>query len=144
MRHLVRTQFVSMALLALAMHTVRAAEIADGVVDKTLAVTGVRHVTKTQTKYGMTYSDVDYRDQKGEPLLLLRLGDSAQYAMWKQVAGPAVLPVAGVGEEAFELKMMKSVCAKAGKSAACVTPANFADGTKITDAQLLALLKAAL
>jgi hypothetical protein len=144
MRHLVKTQLVSIVLLTLAIPTVPAAEIADSVVDKTLGVAGVRHVTTTQTKYGNTYSDVEYQDAKGKYLMVLRLGTSEQYAMWKQMAGPQVLPVAGVGEEAFELNMMKSVCAKAGKSAACVTPANFADGTKITDAQVLALLKAAL
>jgi hypothetical protein len=143
----VKVHLVSTALLTLVTHAVQAAEIADSVVDKTLGVAGVRHVTKTQTKYGNTYSDVEYWDSKGNYLMVVRLGTPEQYAMWKQAAASAILPLAGVGDEAFELSMtktMKSVCAKAGQRAACVTPANFSDGTKITDAQALLLLKAAL
>jgi hypothetical protein len=68
-------------LLALATHSLQAAEIADSVVEKTLGVAGVAHVTKTQTKYGMTYSDVEYKGQGGKFLLVLRLGTADQYAL---------------------------------------------------------------
>jgi hypothetical protein len=139
-----KAHLASIVLLTLATHAAQAAEIADSVVEKTLSVSGVRHTTKTQTKYGMTYSDVEYSAQGGKYVLVLRLGTPEQYALWKQVAGPETLPVTGVGEEAFELKMMKSVCARAGKNAACVTPSVLPDSPKISDAQVLALLRAAL
>lgn len=79
--------------LILSSGSVHAAEVPDSLIEKTLGITGVKHEKVTHTKYGMTYSDVSYKTQSGELLLILRLGTAEQYAFWKQAAGPAVAPV---------------------------------------------------
>lgn len=139
---------ISLALVAIALVVlsplVLAAEIADSVVEKTLGIGGVRHTAKTLTKYGMTYTDVDYRDGNGQGLLTLRLGSPDQYALWKQAAGDQVAPVGNLGLEAFQVKTFRTICAKTQSAAACVTPDLLLDSLKISDPQVQALVKAAL
>ncbi|AWI55499.1 hypothetical protein DEH84_18100 (plasmid) [Aquabacterium olei] len=130
--------------LILSSGSVHAAEVPDSLIEKTLGITGVKHEKVTHTKYGMTYSDVSYKTQSGELLLILRLGTAEQYAFWKQAAGPAVAPVSGVGAEGFQIKKPKSLCAKSQSTAVCATPDYFLKNPKITDEHLQAIVKAAL
>jgi len=130
--------------LALLCPLAHAAEVTDALVEKTLGVSGVKHTTRTQTKYGMTFSDVEYKDQKGQGLVVLRLGTAEQYGMWKQTAGDDAAPVTGVGTDAFRYKTLKAVCAKSQAVAACVTPDFLLKSPTITDAHLQALVRAAL
>lgn len=123
---------------------VNAAEVPDSLIEKTLGITGVKHEKVTHTKYGMTYSDVSYKTQGGETLLVLRLGSAEQYAFWKQAAGPALEPVSGLGAEGFRIKKPKSLCARSQSTAACATPDYFLKNPKITDEHLQAIVKAAL
>jgi uncharacterized membrane protein len=120
------TAFVAAAtaLLALAAGTAPAAhagEIADAQVSSTLGIAGVKHKTKTATKYGMTYSDASYVDAAGQDLFTLRLGTPEQYAYWKQASATDAVAVPGVGIEAFRMKTFRAVCAKTAAAAACVT-----------------------
>ncbi|WP_294637054.1 hypothetical protein [uncultured Aquabacterium sp.] len=130
--------------LALSSGFAHAAEVPDSLIEKTLGITGVKHEKVTQTKYGMTYSDVSYKTQNGETLLVLRLGTAEQYAFWKQAAGPALQPVSGIGAEAFQIKKPKTLCAKSQATAACATPDYFLKSPKITDEHLQIIVKAAL
>lgn len=122
----------------------RAGELPDSLVEKTLGVSGVKHEKVTKTQQGMTYSDVEYKTQAGETLLVLRLGDAAQYAAWKQAAGPAARPVSGVGVEGFQFKVPRSLCARSAATAACATPDHFLKTPRITDEHLRTLVQAAL
>lgn len=139
-----KPQIAATFCLTLCCAAVQAGEIADAVVEKTLGVSGVQHTTKTQTKYGMSYSDHEYKDAKGQTLVLVRLATAEQYGLWKQTAGTDAEPVAGLGTDAFRYKTLKGVCAKSGSAAACVTPDFLLKTPKITDAHLQALVKAAL
>lgn len=121
-----------------------AGELADDAVAKALGVSGVTHTSKTNNKYGMTYSDVSYKDGKGADLIVLRLGAPDQFAMWKQAMGQDSTPVSGVGSEAFRVKTFRAVCAKSATSAVCVTPSFVNKSVKISDEQIEALVSAAL
>ncbi len=136
--------FASIIGLAITCSAAQAGEIPDAFVEKTLGVSGVKHTSKTQSKYGMTFSDVEYKDSKGQSLVTVRLGSADQYGMWKQTAGPDAVPVSGLGAEAFRYKTLKAVCAKSESSAVCVTPDFLIKTPTITDAHLQALVKAAL
>jgi hypothetical protein len=117
-------------------------ELPDALVGKTLSITGVNHETVTRTQYGMTYSDVIYKDSAGEEVLMLRLATSEQYPVWKQAMGSGQV-IAGVGIEAFEIKSIRMICAKAAVRAACVIP--FIPRIKtVTNEQLIGLLKQGL
>lgn len=122
----------------------QAAELPDSLVEKTLGVSGVKHSSKTQNKYGIRFTDVDYQDGKGQTLFTLRLGTPDQYTMWKQAVGDDAQPFSVPGAEAFQYKSFKAVCAKSAAVAACVTPDFLLKSPVITDAHLQALVKAAL
>jgi len=64
-----------------------AAEVSDATVEKILGVSGAKHSSKAQKRYGIQFSDVEYQDGKGQTLFTLRLGTPEQYALWKQAAG---------------------------------------------------------
>jgi len=121
-----------------------AAEVSDATVEKILGVSGAKHSSKAQNRYGIQFSDVEYQDGKGQTLFTLRLGTPEQYALWKQAAGEDAQDLSGVGQEAFRYKSFKAVCAKSATVAACVTPDFLLKSPAITDAHLQALLKAAL
>ncbi len=140
MKHLTSAAFALMFCGGMA----AAAEVSDSLIEKTLGVTGVKHVKVDHTKYGMTYSDVEYKTQAGETLLVLRLGGAEQYALWKQVAGPNLEPMAGIGVEGFKLKKPRSICAKSQSTAACATPDYLLKNPKISDEHLRSIVQAAL
>lgn len=129
---------------ALVCASAQAGDISDAFVEKTLSISGVKHTTKTQSKYGMTFSDVEYKDAKGQSLITVRHGTIDQYNMWKQTAGPDAIPVSGLGTDAFRYKTLKAVCAKSESTAVCVTPDFLTKTPTITDAHLQALVNAAL
>lgn len=131
-------------LLALAAPLSLAGEIPDAFVEKTLNVTGVKHTTKTKNAQGVIFQDVDYVDGKARGLFILRLGKPEQYDVWKKSAGNAARPIKGVGAEAFRFGGILSICARTATVAACVTPDLLLTGPKITEAQVQALLAAAL
>lgn len=137
-----RTILIGLAAAALAAPAA-AGEPADATVATLLGTSGVTHTTKTATRYGMTYSDVTYQDREGA-LVTLRLGSVEQFEMWKQAAAGHTTPVAGLGVEAFQMTVVRSVCAKGASGAACATPDYLRKAPKISDAQLAALVKAAL
>jgi hypothetical protein len=118
-----------------------AAELSDATVEKALGITGVSHTSKTNTKYGQTYSDVSYKSGD-KHLVILRIGNPAQFAAWKQAMAQDVSPVPGVGSDAFIVNTFRSVCATTASSAVCVTPSVHGQG--ITQEQIVALAKAAL
>jgi len=130
--------------LSVAAQLASAGEIPDSVVEKALSVTGVKHTSKTRNQQGMTFSDVTYVDGGGNPVLSLRLGTPSQYDLWKSAVGAAGEPVAGVGSDAFAYKGALTLCAKSGKSAACMTPMPTLKGPKVTAVQVQELLKQAL
>jgi len=119
-----------------------AAELSDAAIEKTLGVTGVSHATKTNTRYGQTYSDVTYKSGD-KHLVTLRIGNPEQYAVWKQAMAQDLSPVSGVGSDAFVVNSFRSVCAATASSAVCVTPSAL-HGKQITQDQIVALVKAAL
>jgi hypothetical protein len=119
-----------------------AAELSDATIEKTLGVTGVSHATKTNTRYGQTYSDVAYK-AGDKHLVTLRIGNPEQYAVWKQAMAQDLSPVPGVGSDAFVVNTFRSVCAATASSAVCVTPSAL-HGKQITQEQIVALVKAAL
>lgn len=119
-----------------------AAELADAVVEKTLGAQGVSHSTKTHSRYGQTYADVSYKSA-GKDLVVLRVGSPEQYALWKQAAANEFTPVAAVGDEAFQLKKFRTVCAKTRTTAVCVTP-DYLDAKHLTQEQIVSLVRAAL
>lgn len=131
-------------LLALAAPLASAGEIPDAFVEKTLNVTGVKHTTKTKNAQGVIFQDVDYVDGKARGLFILRLGKPEQYDVWKKSAGNAARPIKGVGAEAFRFGGILSICARTATVAACVTPDLLLTGPKINEAQVQALLAAAL
>jgi hypothetical protein len=136
---------LGVSLICAAVHAVQAGELADSWVEKTLGASGIQHESKTQTKRGMTFTDIHYLDAKGQSLVTLRLATPEQYAFWKQAAGGDARPLSGLGTEGFRWEGLKSVCAKAATTAACATPDYLNDSAKaITDAHLQALVKAAL
>jgi hypothetical protein len=134
----------SLALAFFVCSAVQAAELTDTLVEKTLGASGVKHTSKTQTRQGMTFTDIDYTDGKGQSLITVRLGTVAQYGLWKQGAGSDAKPLSGLGTDAFRYEGLKTVCAKTLTAAACVTPDYLIESPKITDAHLQALVKAAL
>lgn len=131
-------------LLALATSFATAGEIPDAFVEKTLGVTGVKHTTKTKNALGTIFQDVDYVDGKGRGLLILRLGKPEQYDTWKKSAGTSARPIQGIGKEAFRFGGILSICARSATTAACVTPDLLLTSPRITEAQVQALLAAAL
>lgn len=131
-------------LLCLASPLAFAGEIPDTFVEKTLNVTGVKHTTKTKNAQGVIFQDVDYVDGKARGLFILRLGKPEQYDVWKKSAGNAARPIKGVGTEAFRFGGILSICARTATVAACVTPDLLLTGPRITEAQVQALLAAAL
>lgn len=120
-----------------------AGEVADATVARLLGTSGVTHTTKTQSRHGMTYSDVTYQDGAGI-LVVYRLGSADQFALWQQVAGDQTQPVAGLGAAAFRMNGIRTVCAKGAAGAACATPYPARKGPVVSDEQLVALVKAAL
>lgn len=135
---------LALVLLSLAAPLARAGEIPDTFVEKTLNVSGVKHTTKTKNAQGVIFQDVDYVDGKARGLFILRLGKPEQYDVWKKSAGNAARPIQGVGTEAFRFGGILSICARTAAVAACVTPDLLLTGPKITEAQVQALLAAAL
>lgn len=121
-----------------------AGELPDSVVEKTLGISGVQHTTKTQIRSGMTFSDATYQTGAGKDLVTLRTGTAEQYALWKQVAAKDARAVSGLGDDAFRYQSARSVCAKAQAAAVCASASYDKAAAKITDAQLQALVKAAL
>lgn len=133
-----------LAFFSLATSFALAGEIPDAFVEKTLAVTGVKHTTRTKNAQGVIFQDVDYVDGKARGLFILRLGKPEQYDVWKKSAGNAARPIKGVGSEAFRFGGILSICARTATVAACVTPDLLLTGPRITEAQVQALLAAAL
>lgn len=131
-------------VLCLASSLAFAGEIPDSFVEKTLGVSGVKHTTKTKNAQGVIFQDVDYVDGKGRGLLILRLGQPEQYDVWKKSAGNSARPIPGVGKEAFRFGGILSICARSSGVAACVTPDLLLTSPRMTEAQVLALLAAAL
>jgi hypothetical protein len=131
-------------LLSLAAPCAGAGEIPDGFVEKTLGASGVKHTAKTKNALGVVFQDVDYVDGKGRGLFILRLGKPEQYDTWKKSAGASARPIPGVGAEAFRFGSILSICARSGSVAACVTPDIPLTGPRMTEAQVVALLAAAL
>jgi hypothetical protein len=121
-----------------------AGELPDATVAKELGVRSVTHTTRTSTIRGTTYSDVSYKDDRGAGLIVLRLGTVDQYELWKRGMGTQSTSVAGLGLEAFQVKVFRAVCAKSASSAVCVTPSLTNKTLKISDQQLQALVGAAL
>lgn len=138
-----KTCLLPALLLSLATHAC-AGEIPDAFVEKTLNVTGVRHTVRTKNALGTIFQDVDYVDGRGRGLLILRLGKPEQYDTWKKSAGNSARPVQGVGSEAFRFGGVLSICARSATVAACVTPDLLLTSPRITEAQVQALLAAAL
>ncbi|HEX5682921.1 MAG TPA: hypothetical protein VFY73_02700 [Ideonella sp.] len=121
-----------------------AGELADAAVAKELGVSGVTHKTTTRTWHGKTYTDVAYKDGRGGDLFALRLGTADQYSLWKHAMGTVSTPVTGVGDEAFQVKNFRAICARSASSAVCVTPSFVNKNLTITDQQIQALVSAAL
>lgn len=141
-----KTTAVALAALTLGLLSplAGAGELADAAVAQTLGVSGVTHTAKAKTMRGMRYTDLTYKDGQGGGLFVLRLGTVDQFSLWKQAMGTDSTPVAGVGNEAFQVKMFRAVCAKSASSAVCVTPSFVNKNLKISDAQIQALASAAL
>ena len=131
-------------LLAVVSPLVAAGELADTLVAKQLGVSSVNHSTTTNSRRGMTYSDVHYKDGDGRELFVLRLGTPDQFNLWRQAMGTESTPVSGVGSEAFQVRTFRAVCAKSVTAAVCVTPGMVNKGVPLSDQQIQALVAAAL
>ncbi|MEO3712666.1 hypothetical protein ABDJ40_07780 [Roseateles sp. 2.12] len=120
-----------------------AGEVPDATVAKILGLPSVKHTVRPIAAYGIKATDVLYQDTQGTTVLTLRLASADQFAMWKSVTGIKIRPFPALGGDAFQYEDIRTVCAKSGGSAVCVTPDILNKAKPASDAQLAELVKAA-
>jgi len=132
-----RTQ-ISFALILVCGSFANAGELSNGQVEKILGVSGVTHAPSK-----MLDLDLEYRDRAGQKLFTLRISEPKIYETWKNGAKRAE-PISGLGQDAFAQPKLMRVCARTATTAACANALSLTTETKITQDQLVELVRAAL
>lgn len=133
-----RRLITALSATLLGLPLAQAGELSNAQVEKILGVTGVTHAPSKALAI-----DLEYRDAAGQKLFTLRLSEPAIYETWKAGAKRAE-PVAGLGQDAFAQPTLQSVCARTATTAVCANALSLTTAPRVTQPQLVALVRAAL